>query len=116
MEAVMPITTCGPTLKQINNYDDDTMVCAGAFNDFTNRVWRDEDFKSAQRGDSGGPLLYMEDGTPVLVGLVSHGVVIDNESKTLMPGFFTRISNPSIIAFIQQFLDGVYPDDAGFNK
>jgi secreted trypsin-like serine protease len=104
MEIEIPITDCGPVLQGINDLEskalDTSIMCAGVF-DQLKPNWKNEDFKSIWTGDSGGPLLYMDDDIPVLVGIVSHVKSCLNDMPVLsMPGLFTKISDESVLDFI----------------
>ena len=49
-------------------------------------------------GDSGGPLIVVRNGTPLLVGIVSYGY--QTCALPALPGIYTRVSMGSILSFI----------------
>ena len=61
--------------------DAATMVCAGAPN------------IDSCYGDSGGPLFFRNNGTPVQIGIVSWG---NGCAKRKFPGVYSEVNNPSI--------------------
>jgi len=66
----------------IQHFSDDTILCAG--NAYGNN--------DACQGDSGGPLICVDDGKPVLQGVVSWGVRC---GERLLPGVYTRVAHYS---------------------
>lgn len=68
------------------SYDHDRYVCAqGKGVDGVHK------FADACNGDSGGPLITVVDGEPVLVGVVSYGPPDCGDRK--LPGYYARVSN-----------------------
>jgi trypsin len=73
----------------IRNLNLRTSLCAGGAR------------RDSCQGDSGGPLFAIRDGRPLQVGIVSWGVGC---GRSGVSGVYTRLSNPSIAAFIERSL------------
>ena len=72
-----------------------TSVCAGYENGY----------RDSCSGDSGGPLISIRDGIPVLVGVTSWGVRCAEKQK---PGVYTRV------AYYMDWITSVIGDDASY--
>ena len=64
------------------NVDDETMICAGYM----------EGGRDACSGDSGGPLICVENGMPVLRGVVSWGYKCAEKN---FPGVYAKVDKIS---------------------
>ena len=77
---IIDYETCNTQESYDGLIQDDTMMCAGFL----------EGGKDACQGDSGGPLICVEDGQPVLQGLVSWGYGC---ARPGAPGIYARVGN-----------------------
>ncbi|XP_042208606.1 venom protease-like [Homarus americanus] len=79
MEAEVPVWTNAKCHEKYTNIDiDNILICAGGSN------------KDTCNGDSGGPLMFNNNGNYEVIGIVSFGVVCGESSY---PGVFTRVTS-----------------------
>ena len=81
----------GTVGRWFRNGSPETMICAGLSNGNT------------CRGDSGGPLICIEDNQPMLAGITSWGHAQCSQKSA--PGVFTEIGNSKIHSFIMKHRD-----------
>lgn len=87
LAVTVPIVSHQECERNVSGIDPNSMLCAGG-----------EEGKDSCQGDSGGPLFSVEeDGSPVLVGIVSWGIGC---ARKHLPGVYAKVS--SALDFIQE--------------